>query len=70
MNVLKQILTFLSGKKAIIAGIITSTSAYLVVRGVLAPMDATYINVLTGLILGSASVATGKLIYPKTNGKK
>ncbi len=60
-----KLLKFLSGKKSIIAGIITTTSAFLALKGVITPEDATYINALSLLFFGSASVATGKMIYNK-----
>lgn len=65
MNTLKQILTWLSGKKSIIAGLITTTSAYLALVNVITPELATYINAMSLILFGSASVATSKLIYPK-----
>jgi hypothetical protein len=60
-----KILKFLSGKKNIIAGIITTTSAFLAFKGVISAEDAAYINALSLIIFGSASVATGKLVYHK-----
>ncbi|MFA5071894.1 MAG: hypothetical protein WC938_03575 [Candidatus Paceibacterota bacterium] len=65
METLKTILTWLSGKKSIIAGLITTTSAYLVTTGVIDTNAAFYINAMSLLIFGSASVATGKLVYNK-----
>ena len=57
-----KILKFLQGKKNIIAGLITTTSAFLVFKGVLNAEDATYINALSLLVFGSASIATGQMI--------
>lgn len=65
MNTIKQILTWLSGKKSIIAGLITTTSAYLALTGVITPELATYINGISLLLFGSASLATGKIVYNK-----
>ena len=62
---LVQILTFLSGKKSIIAGIITTTSAYLALTGVISNDLAVYINAISLLVFGSASYATGKVVYGK-----
>lgn len=62
---MKSLLKFLSGKKNIIAGIITTTSAYLVLQGVIVPETGAYINAISLLVFGSASIATGKLIYGK-----
>ncbi len=62
---LKQILTFLSGKKSIIAGLITTTSAYLGSIGAITPELVVYINAMSLLIFGAASVATGKIVYNK-----
>lgn len=58
---MKTILKFLNGKKNIIAGIITTTSAYLVLSGVISSDTAVYINAISLLVFGSASVATGKM---------
>lgn len=65
MKTLTTILKWLSGKKSIIAGLITTTSAFLVTQGVLTPEVATYINAVSLLIFGTASVATGSLVYKK-----
>jgi|GEM_PF-4518379 len=65
MKTIKTILTWLSGKKSIIAGLITTTSAYLALEGIITPELATYINGLSLLIFGSASIATGKVVYGK-----
>lgn len=54
-------LKWLQGKKNILAGLITTTSAFLAAQGVITPELATYINALSLLIFGSASVATSKL---------
>lgn len=65
LNILKTILAWLSGKKSIIAGLITTTSAYLAAVGVITPELATYINAMSLIIFGAASVATGKIVYNK-----
>jgi len=63
MNFLKSVLRFLSGRKNIIAGLITTTSAFLALQGVISPEAATYINAVSLIFFGSASIATGQLIY-------
>lgn len=55
---MKALLEYFDGKKTIIQGIITTTSAYLTFRGVILPETATFINAITLLIFGTASVAT------------
>lgn len=55
---MKSLLLYLDGKKTIIQGIITTVSAYLVFRGVFVAETAAFINALSLLIFGSASVAT------------
>jgi len=65
MENLKKILAWLSGKKSIIAGLITTTSAYLATTGVITQDLAVYINAISFLIFGTASVATAKLVYNK-----
>ena len=58
-----EILNFLNGKKNIMAGIITTTSAFLAMRGFIGADTATYINAISLLVFGSASIATQKLVY-------
>ncbi len=65
MEYLKLTLRWLSGKKTIIGGLIMTTSAFLASQLVIDAATATYINAVTTLVFGSASVATGKLIYGK-----
>jgi hypothetical protein len=62
---IKSILIWLSGKKSIIAGIITTTSAYLVEMGTIDPITGAYIAAMSLLFFGTASIATGKVIYGK-----
>ena len=63
MENFKKILKFLSGKKTIISGIIMTTSAFLATKNVIDVDTSAYINAITTLIFGSASVATGRLLY-------
>ena len=56
-------LKWLSGKKSIIAGLITTTSAFLVLKMVIDMDTAVYINAISLLLFGTASVATGKIVY-------
>jgi len=60
-----SILNWLSGKKSIIAGIITTTSAFLALQGIITAEWATYINAMSLIIFGTASYATGKIVYGK-----
>jgi len=60
-----KILTFLSGKKNIIAGLITTTSAYLVSCGYINADTGAFIAAISLIVFGAASVATGKLVYGK-----
>jgi len=64
-DLLVKLLTFLGGKKNVIAGLITTTSAFLALEQVISPEVATYINAVSLIVFGSASYATGKLIYDK-----
>lgn len=64
-KIMKKILKFLQGKKNIIAGIITTTSAFLAFKGLLTAEDATYINAISLIVFGSASVATGQMLKNK-----
>lgn len=65
MKNLETILEWLSGKKSVIAGLITTTSAYWVTIGYVQMDTALYINAMTLIIFGSASYATGKIVYKK-----
>jgi hypothetical protein len=65
MDILRAILKWLSGKKSIIAGILNLTSAFLVLKGIIDADTGAYISGLILLIFGSASYATGKLVYNK-----
>lgn len=65
METLKTILKWLSGKKSVIAGLITTTSAFLAATGVITNELAVYINAMSLLIFGAASVATGPIVYNK-----
>lgn len=57
-----KLLKWLKGKKNIIQGIIATTSAFLAFKGIISPEDATYINAMSLIFFGSASVATGRYI--------
>ena len=63
---MKAILIWLSGKKSIIAGVITTTSAYLVMNGNIDAELAVYINTISLLVFGTASIATGQIVYKKS----
>lgn len=65
MKTIKQILTWLSGKKGIIASIIGGISAYLATKGVIGEAEVILISALSLAIFGSASIATGKVVYNK-----
>jgi len=58
---LNKILTFLSGKKSIIAGLITTTSAYLVSIGYINADTGAFIAAISLIIFGTASVATTRM---------
>jgi hypothetical protein len=64
-ELLVKLLKFLSGKKSVISGILNLTSAFLVLKGVIDADTGAYISGLILLIFGSASYATGKLVYNK-----
>lgn len=59
-----KLLKFLSGKKSIIVGIICTTTAFLVLKTVIDADTAAYINAITTLVFGSASVYTKSVVYP------
>ena len=62
---MKNILTFLSGKKGAIASVIMTVVAYLAVKGLLGEPEVVLIGGLTTIIFGSASYVTGKIDYNK-----
>lgn len=53
-----KFLQFLEGKKSIIAGLVTTTSAFLAMKGIIGVDIATYINAISLIVFGTASVAT------------
>lgn len=55
---MNTLLKFLSGKKAIILGLITTTAAYLGTIGVIDPDTVTFICSIATLIFGGAAIAT------------
>lgn len=61
INKMYNILKFLDGKKTIIVGIITTTVALLVLKGVIDNDIGVYIDTVTTLILGSAAIRTSQL---------
>lgn len=61
---LVKILTFLSGKKSTILGIILTTVAFLVTKGFVDADTSAYIGAIMTIIFGTASYATTKLVYP------
>ncbi|MEI6580792.1 MAG: hypothetical protein WCO07_01325 [bacterium] len=64
MNI-TSILTWLSGKKSIIASLIITISAYFGSTGALTPDQVVLIGSIVTIIFGTASIATGKLVYGK-----
>lgn len=65
MKTLKQILTWLSGKKSAISTILMGVVAYLAVKGLLGEPEVVLVTLVIGTIFGSASYATGKIVYGK-----
>lgn len=64
-DMIKSILTFLSGKKSVIASIILTTVGYLGTIGYLDGNTVIYIGAMVALIFGTASVATNSIVYGK-----
>lgn len=60
-----KLLTWLSGKKSTIVGLIFTTCSFLVLKGVLDIDTATYIGAITTIITGVASYGTKQLVYSK-----
>ena len=63
--IMNKILVWLSGKKSIIAGLITTTSAYLVSIGYINADTGAFIAAISLIIFGSASLATTRMIQNK-----
>lgn len=59
---MEKILVFLQGKKNIIQGIITTTSAFLALKGMIDADTAVYINAIALLAFGGASIATNRML--------
>ena len=62
---MKNILTFLSGKKSAIATILMGIVAYLATKSLLGEPEVVFLTLLVGTIFGGASYATGKIVYNK-----
>lgn len=62
---LRNILSWLSGKKSVISSVIMTVVAYLATKEVLGESEVILIGSLTALIFGTASIATAKYIYNK-----
>lgn len=60
---MKTILTFLSGKKSVIASLIGLIVSYLATKTILGEAEVLLIMGITTLIFGTASYATGKIVY-------
>jgi hypothetical protein len=57
------ILKFLDGKKNILQAIVAVTATYLADKALIGTLDAVYIVTLSGIIFGTASIATTKFLY-------
>lgn len=62
---MKNILTFLSGKKGTIATILMGIVAYLATKSILGEPEVILATIIIGSIFGTASYYTAKLIYNK-----
>ena len=62
---MKNILTFLSGKKSAIATILMGIVAYLATKGFLGEPEVILLTLIIGTIFGGVSYATGKIVYNK-----
>ncbi|MCP5375194.1 MAG: hypothetical protein H6743_03760 [Rickettsiaceae bacterium] len=62
---LKQLLTLLSGKKAVIATVLMGIVAYMATKNILGEAEVTLATLIIGTLFGTASIATGKLVYGK-----
>lgn len=58
-----KILKFLDGKKNILQAIVAVTATYLADKALIGTLDAVYIVTLSGIIFGTASLATTKFLY-------
>jgi hypothetical protein len=62
---LTTILTWLSGKKGTIAIILEGVIAYLASKSLIGEPEVILFTVILGALFGTASYATGKLVYGK-----
>jgi len=67
MEVLKEVLKFLSGKKNVINGCIGLVIAYCAVKGIFGEAETVLFGGLNVLIFGGASFLTNELIYKDKN---
>ena len=65
MNILKETLKWLSGKKSAISASIGLIIAYVATKGIIGEAEVILYGGLNVIIFGGASIATSKLIYNK-----
>lgn len=62
-KMLIKILKFLDGKKNIVQAVVAVTATYLADKAIIGTLDAVYIATISGIIFGTASLATTKYLY-------
>jgi hypothetical protein len=62
-NMLIKILKFLDGKKNILQAVVAVTATYLADKAFIGTIDAVYIVTVSGIVFGTASIATTQYLY-------
>jgi hypothetical protein len=65
MNLLREFLTWLSGKKGSLAAIVGAINAYAAVKGYIGEPEVILIASVSLVLFGTASYVTGKIVYNK-----
>lgn len=65
MNLLRTLLTWLSGKKSVIATILMGAVAYGAAKEYLGEPEVAFATVVIAALFGTTSYITGKVVYNK-----
>lgn len=62
---MKKLLTFLSGKKSVIATVLMGAVAYMASLQYIGEAEVAFLTIIVGALFGGASYATKKIVYNK-----
>jgi len=64
-TIMLTILKWFDGKKNILQAVVAVTATYLADKALIGTLDAVYITTISGIVFGTASLATTKFLYNK-----